>query len=290
MAGIIISNVFFFLALVFLYLLVDELFDASIARMSIFYLAFAPYALFFFIGYTEALFLFLCILVFFCLQKAIKTRRLIYWLLAGIGGLFAALSRSQGVLLAVPFLVVFIQQYFSRQNFSTTTWRQKILAFIPIVLIPLGVGIYMLYLWHTKGDPLLFSKAEALGWGRKLTPPWISVANAIKAALLPDMLQIQNILNLASLAGAIIALMMGWRRLPLHYTIFAALLIIFPLLYPLGKADGLTALPRYMLIIFPIAIIFASYKGPRFEKVLLALTFPIFTVTILLFISHYWVA
>ena len=289
-AGIILSNIFFFFALVVLYLLVDELFDTSIARTSLFYLAFAPYALFFFIGYTEALFILLCILAFFCLQKAINTQKLIYWLLAGISGFFAALSRSQGVLLAVPFLIVFLQQYLFARKFPETTWREKILAFSPIVLIPLGVGVYMLYLWHTKGDPLLFSKGEALSWGRKLTPPWISVGQAVRALFKPDSLQIQNILNLASLVGVLIALIIGWKRLPLHYTVFAILLMIFPLLYPLGTADGLTGLPRYMLIIFPATIIFASYKGPRFEKSYLALTLPLFTINVLLFIAHYWVA
>jgi Dolichyl-phosphate-mannose-protein mannosyltransferase len=289
-AGIMLSNIFFFFALVVLYFLVDELFDASIARTSLFYLAFAPYALFFFIGYTEALFLLLSLLAFFCLQKAIRTQKLIYWLLAGISGFFAALSRSQGVLLTVPFLMVFLQQYLYARNFSETTWREKLLALSPIVLIPLGVGVYMLYLWQTKGDPLLFSKSEALDWGRKLTPPWISVANAVHALLIPNGLQIQNIVNLASLVGVVIALLIGWKRVPLHYTVFAVLLMIFPLLYPLGTADGLSGLPRYMLIIFPATIIFATYKGPRFEKSYLALTLPIFTINVLLFIAHYWVA
>jgi hypothetical protein len=116
----------------------------------LFYLAFAPYALFFFIGYTEALFVLLCLLTFYCLQKAIHTHKMIYWLLAGINGFFAALSRSQGVLLAVPFFIVFLQQYLFAQKFSETSWHEKILALGPIILIPLGVGVYMLYLWHTK--------------------------------------------------------------------------------------------------------------------------------------------
>ena len=118
--------------------------------------------------------------------------------------------------------------------------------------------MYMLYLWHTKGDPLIFSKGEAFYWNRKFTPPWISVFYALQGTFVTNSLQIQNILNLTSFVVAAGALAIGWKRIPLHYSIFAALLIIFPLLYPLGTADALTALPRYMLVVFPVTIIFAS--------------------------------
>jgi hypothetical protein len=289
-AGILLANVLFYCALVVLYLLVEDLFEASKARNALFYLAFAPYALFFFIGYTEALFVLLCLLTFYCLHKAIRTHKLIYWLLAGISGFFGALSRSQGVLLAVPFFIVFLQQYLFAQKFSATSWREKMLAFGPIILIPLGVGVYMLYLWHTKGDPLMFSKGEALYWDRKSTPPWRSIIFAIRGSFITNGIQIQNIINLASVVIPAVALAIGWKRIPLHYSVFAALLIIFPLFYPLGTVDALKSIPRYMLIVFPVTLIFASYKEPRFDKLYLALTLPIFTLNVLLFISHYWVA
>jgi hypothetical protein len=118
----------------------------------------------------------------------------------------------------------------------------------------------------------------------------MSVFYAIQGTFVTNGLQIQNILNLTSFFVAAVALAIGWKRIPLHFSIFAVLLIIFPLLYPLGTADALTAIPRYMLVVFPVTIIFASYKQPRFDKVYLALTLPIFTLNALMFISHYWVA
>src|SRR6266496_4739052 len=111
-AGLLLANIFFYLALVIFYCLLAVDFDAAIARNALFYLSFAPYGLYFFAGYTESLFLLLCLLVFFCLQHE-------RWWLAGLCGFLAALSRSQGVLLAVPFVVVLVRRFFWARDASS---------------------------------------------------------------------------------------------------------------------------------------------------------------------------
>lgn len=58
-AGLLLANICFYFALVLLYCLLYEDFDASLAKKALFYLAFYPYALFFFLGYTESFFLLL---------------------------------------------------------------------------------------------------------------------------------------------------------------------------------------------------------------------------------------
>ncbi|BCL80853.1 hypothetical protein ccbrp13_33180 [Ktedonobacteria bacterium brp13] len=288
--GIVLANILFFLALVLLYLLTVELFDHNVAKKALIYLAFAPYALFFFIGYTEALFLVLCLATFFCLQRAAKYGNIGYWWLAGLSGLFAALTRSQGFLLTVPFIVVFAQRYLVASKLQLTAWREKIMAVLPILLIPLGVLVYMGYLWLAKGDPFLFSKAEAVDWNRAFKYPWIGLLDALHALFVPGSLQISNTINLASFFVTLIVLGCNWKRLPLHYALFALILIIFPLCYPIGTVDALAALPRYMLIVFPIVIISASWKQQRLATACLALSLALFTFNIILFISHYWVA
>jgi hypothetical protein len=288
--GIVLANILFFLALVLLYLLTVELFDHQTARKALIYLAFAPYALFFFIGYTESLFLVLCLATFYCLQRAAKYGDIGYWWLAGLSGLLAALTRSQGFLLTVPFSVVFAQRYLVASKIQLTAWREKMMALLPILLIPLGVLVYMGYLWYAKGNPLLFSKAEAVDWNRAFKYPWIGLFDALHALFIPGSLQISNAINLASFFVPIIVLGCNWKRLPLHYALFALVLIIFPLCYPLGTIDALTAIPRYMLIVFPIVIISASWRQQRLATVCLALSLALFTFNIILFISHYWVA
>jgi hypothetical protein len=146
------------------------------------------------------------------------------------------------------------------------------------------------YLWYAKGNPLLFSKAEAVDWNRAFKYPWIGLFDAFHALFVPGSLQISNTINLASFFVTLIVLGCNWKRLPLHYALFALILIIFPLCYPIGTVDALAALPRYMLIVFPIVIISASWRQQRLATVCLALSLALFTFNVILFISHYWVA
>ncbi|WP_126628475.1 hypothetical protein [Dictyobacter alpinus] len=88
----------------------------------------------------------------------------------------------------------------------------------------------------------------------------------------------------------IVTLIIGWKRIPLHYSLFAVILILFATIYPMGTANALTSVPRFMTVVFPVTIIFASIKWPRFDHIYLALTLPIFALNVLLFLNHYWVA
>jgi hypothetical protein len=288
--GIVLANLLFYLALVIFYLLSVEIFDHNVAKKALMYLAFAPYALYFFIGYTESLFILFCLATFFFLQRSIQRGGMINWLLAGLCGFFASLTRSQGFLLALPYAFVFMQQYLLADKFRLSGWYEKILALAPIILIPFGVVVYMLYLWYTKGDPLLFSHVEATSWNRSLTFPWMGVYYALKALFVPGSLQILNAINLASFVVTLLVLLTGWRRMPLYYNLFALMLIIFPMCYIQGTANALTALPRYMLVVFPVVMITASWKRPRLETLAVAFSLVLFTFNSLLFMTHYWVA
>jgi hypothetical protein len=278
-----------------LHALVSDLFDASTARRALFYVAFAPYALFYFAGYTESLFLLLCLMMFFFLSRAQKGNSSISWWLAGFCGLLTAISRPQGLLLALPFLVIYIRHFFFRHSFSSTNGREKLLAIFPLTLIPLGLGIYMLYLWKVFHNPFIFSTSQTLYWGRlPLTFPFVTISYVIRAILKPSSLhlslQILNILNLLSILIPLGALLVGWKRIPFHYVLFALALIVFATLYPMGTQNALTSVPRFMTVVFPVPIIFASIKWPRFERTYLALTLPIFAMNVFLFVNHYWVA
>jgi hypothetical protein len=288
--GIILANILFYLALVILYLLSYELFDHAVAEKALLYLAFAPFALFFFIGYTEALFLLLCLATFLFLQRGSKYSGWRNWLLAGICGFLASLTRSQGFLLVLPYVIVFASRYILAGKLYLTSWREKILSLAPIVLMPAGVGVYMLYLWHTKGDPFLFSQVESKDWGRTSSFPWVGIYYAVKALFVPTTLQALNAINLVSVIVPLIILAIGWRRIPVHYSLFALLLIVFTLCYPLGTANALTSIPRYMLVVFPATIIAASWKNRKLETLFIILSLSIFTLNVILFVHHYWVA
>jgi hypothetical protein len=226
----------------------------------------------------------LCLAAFFFLQHER------YWL-AGMSGFLAALTRSQGVLLAVPFVVVLIQRFWSQGQHKN--WRDILCSFLPLILIPLGVGAFMVYLWITKGDPLAFSTQEATFWHRHLTFPVVSLVTAFQTFFRTEVLDLHllNALDIGSTLIPLAILVVGWRRLPLSYSLFALATLLFDLSYPEGVTEPLTAAPRYLMVIFPVFVLLGIWgKRPRLDRIMLALFLPLFAINILLFISHYWVS
>lgn len=289
-AALLLANACFYFALVLLYCLLLEDFEASLARRALFYLAFSPYAVFFFLGYTESLFLLLCVAVFLLLQRG----KALDWWLAGALGLLASLTRSTGIVLAVPFLVVYIQRFWTAGERDRHNWVQKLGAFVPIFFIPAGVLIYMLYLWHVKGNPFIVSSQEASVWHRHFTLPWVGLTHTIRLLVsqtLSPLNMYRNVIDLVFSLAFLATLALGWRRLPLHYSLFALALALFVLSFPVATVEPLASMPRYLMIIFPITVIFACWrKQLRFDQFYLALALPLFAMNVLLFISHTWVA
>ncbi len=289
-AALLLANACFYFALVLLYCLLLEDFEASLARRALFYLAFSPYALYFFLGYTESLFLLLCVAVFLLLQRG----KALDWWLAGELSLLASLTRSSGIALAVPFLVVYFQRFWTTGEHNRHNWVQKLGAFVPIFFIPAGILIYMLYLWHVKGNPLIVSSQEANVWHRYFTLPWVGFTKMIQLLFshtLSPLNMSKNMIDLVLSLAFFATLAFGWRRLPLHYSLFALALALFALSFPVAVVEPLASMPRYLMIIFPITVIFASWgKQLRFDQFYLALALPLFAMNVLLFISHNWVA
>jgi Mannosyltransferase (PIG-V) len=286
--GVFLANLCFYLALVIFYALLSEDFEPTLARNALYYLAFYPYGLFFFAGYAESLFLLLSLAVFFFLQRG----KALDWWLAGICGFFAALTRAPGIMLVVPFLVVFVQRFWLDSEGKQSSWLKKGKALLPVILIPAGVLVYMLYLNYTMGNPFAFSTQEATSWNRHLTFPWHGIIATIRLLLFTSSpLQALNFLDLTFTLLPLTALLIGWRHLPLQYSLYALAMVIFALSYPFISAEPLSATPRYLMVIFPIFVILARWgKYPLFDRVVLACSLPLFALNIVFFISHYWVA
>lgn len=286
--SILLANLCFYFALVVCYSLFSKDFTPSIARNALYYLAFYPYALFFFAGYAESLFLLLSLAVFFFLQRG----QALDWWLAGLCGFLAALTRATGVMLVVPFTVVLLQRFWLGKAFKETGLLSKLNASLPVTLIPLGVLTYMFYLAHTTGNPIAFSTQEAASWSRHLSLPWYGITATTHVLLFTaTRLQALNFLDLTFTLLPIVVLLLGWRYLPLHYNLYALAMVFFALSYPFIPAEPLSATPRYLMVIFPLFAILAVWgKYPRFDKLVLACSLPIFAVNIIFFVSHYWVA
>ncbi len=287
LAGLLLANIFFYFVLVLLYCLLTEDFDPATARKALYCLAFSPHAIFFFAGYSESLFVLLCIAFFLLLRRG----KPLDWWSAGVLGFFAVLTRSSGIALLLPYLVMYFFHYWKPAKRNDSSWLQKLNALAPIALIPAAVVVYMIYLYLIKGNPLIFSVQEGAIWRRQFTLPWNTFILAIQAISLPPPIRFQNILDLTLLLIFLSTLALGWKRLPWHYRLFALGLVLFSLCLPAHTIEPLESQPRFMLSIFPITVIFALWsKKPRFYRVYMALSLLLFVMNIIFFVGDIWIA
>lgn len=165
----------------------------------------------------------LCILCFYFLYRGGTYD----WWLAGLCGLLASMTRSAGIFLALPYIIVYVRRYALPLSLKLERWREKVGALLPIALIPLGLNCYMLYLWYAKGDPPLFSKQEVT-WGRRFELLWQPIWFGIQQVFDSTLRARFNAMDLAFVLLPLLTLVLGWRRLPLHYTLFALVTAFFP--------------------------------------------------------------
>jgi len=254
----------------------------QIARRTVLYLCIFPTAFFFFAAYNESLFL----LFFLGAFLALRQQR---WWLAGLLGLFAALTRSAGILFVIPYLY---EVWDTRHTAPTLT--KKLRRLLPIAFIPMGTLIYSVYCWIITGNPLTFVTIQDHS-GRHLTWPWVGLWQAITALLFAQPFGSANqahlLLDLGSTLGFLVLTILGWRRLPTSYSLWTAVLLLYILLEPaLDKPDILLSNQRFVLEMFPAFITMAilGVHHPRLHQALLVL-FPALLATLsILFIMNRW--
>lgn len=114
--------------------------------------AFNPYSIYANAGYTEPLFL-LGTCVFFLLLKNDKL------VPAGLAGGFLSSVRLVGIVALASYALR------TAPSFPSTPSDQKQRITLGFLLIPLGLSLFMLLLYHTTGDALAFMHVQ-LAWGR----------------------------------------------------------------------------------------------------------------------------
>ena len=225
--GLLISNVSLLVALGYLMALVRLDFDQETANRTVLYVLVFPTTLFFSAVYTESLFL--CAIV-----GAIYYARRGRWLLAGLAGAAATLTRPPGVFI----FAVLAFEYFYQRNFR---WREIRLDFTALCLIPLGLTLHFGYLYWKFGDFLLFLKSEH-AWGRSVS------GEASWLAAFAD----TEVGDIFVVTVVVVFLGVTWRRLRPSYRLYALLTFLMPV------ASGTpTSLARYCSVIFPLYLALA---------------------------------
>lgn len=277
-AGILISNTAFFLALIGFYKLLKLDFPEKISKLAIILLLLFPTSFYLGAVYTESLFLCLVIWSFYFYRKN-------NLFLASLLGMFASGTRVIGVIL----LPIYLLELFK----DNVKWGKKHLW---LLLIPLGIVGYMVYLGRVCGDPLMFLHAlPAFGEQRSSIPillPQVFYRYIFK--ILPN-------LNYSYFAGTftvvmefvvgivlLVILVISFFKLRLSYSLFLIIGYFIPTL-----SGSFSSLPRYILVLFPAFILFSLWleKTSTTTKIICyTILFVGLIISLSLFTRGYWLA
>lgn len=291
-AGMIISNGALLGTLFVLYQLATDTLGEEVGRRTILYLCIFPTAFFFFAAYNESLFLLLTCGSFLAMRRQ-------KWWLAGVLGLLAALTRSAGVMLALPFLY---EVWMSRTLPATSDpapglWKQLwqlVPRALPVLLMPLGTIAYSVFCWLTFGNPFSFAAVQ-IHWGRVTTWPWVGPIYALIELFyvqpFGSFIEAHLLLDMAATFGFIALTIVCWRKLRPGYALWMSLLVLYMLINPaLYQHDMLQSTQRFVLEMFPGFIVLAalSLRHPRLHSACM-LAFPFLQALMAaLFVLNRW--
>lgn len=243
-AGMIVSAIAYVAAIAALLRLVGDSHGRVIARRTVLSLSVFPAAFFLFAPFTEALFL-------ACAAWTLVFARQRRWLLAALCAALAALTRAQGLLLAVPLAweaFVAVRQRGLRSPRALRHHGAAMVAVLAPVAAFVGYGLVALSL--TGETPF---DAQSLWGGTDFHPPWAVVAASV--GWMFERGDWMQALNLAALLGAAALLVVGARRMPVAYSLYAwpPLLLVATRIQP----TPLTSTTRYVLVLFPVFVVAA---------------------------------
>ncbi len=283
LVGTLISNGALLAALFILYQLAVETLGEQIGRRTLLYICIFPTALFFFAAYNESLFLLLTAGTFLVLRRQ-------KWWLAGLLGLLAALTRSSGIFLVVPYLY---ELWSVRQNIFSSL-KNSAFGLVPVLLIPLGTALYCWYCWFVSGNPFIFASVQ-IHWARQLSWPWQGIWQALFELFwnqpFGSFFEVHTLLDLSATLSFLVLTVMGWQMLRKSYILWTILLLFFTTLSPsLGQHDALISNQRFVLELFPCFITLAALgvRHPRLHQIILV-AFPSLLATLsLIFVMNLW--
>jgi len=276
-AGMIISLVATIVGLGALYRLALLDLDEPAAKLTVLLVALFPASLFLSAVYTESLFLMLSVI-------AVYMARHERWALAGACGGLAAATRSNGVLVLVPLVLLYLYgpRVATPARAGGAWWRpgfRVTWSAAWLLLVPAGVLAYMGYLAAAHGAPFAPFQAAEKYWGHSFTGPFGAVVVALGKlpgdlhGLLggsvrpvgpgdPISWNLHDLIDLGFVALAVAAVAASWRRVPFAYLGYAIAMLAYAMSFP-AKLEPLQSISRYELVIFPLFMGVAAWLSGR---------------------------
>jgi hypothetical protein len=234
-------------------------------RLAVFLIALFPSAFFLTAVYPESLLLALSASAFWMARHG-------RWAWAGLLGGLAAASHSLGALLIVPLGLLYLREHH--------WWRLRF-DVLWLALVPAGYGAFMAYLGLRGMDPLSPLTIHEV-WLRHFTGPfkgtWLAIESASaglrqlvqahtypirwpaasQLGFDPNTASRDNVELFIFLVLAVVTMIGAFRRLPLAYGAYIAVVVIVAVSYPI-EAQPLAGFWRYLAVVFPVQMVVARW-------------------------------
>ncbi len=264
-AAYLIPQIFSFLAVAMVYILLKEDLTKSQARKSVFYMLLFPAAYFFTTLYTESIFLFLSATTFYFAKKE-------KWAYAGIAGYFSVLTRFIGMAMFIPLLYMYIKR------------RGLNIKIASIFLLPAAFATIMAYHYFTFGDPLIQFYTQSQ-FSRGIGLPHTAFMNTIAEiySTASPFVMFYNYFNIIMSIAFLALLVAYWKKMPLEYNLYV--LLSFFMIFSSGILASVT---RFELVMFPVFMVISKVsEKSRAATAAVAIVFSLFFVMqILAVVNH----
>jgi hypothetical protein len=274
-----------------------------------------PASLFLGAPYSESLFLLASV-------GAIYAARTGAWAWAGVAAAAASGTRSAGVLLIVPLVILYLygprdDRAHERSRHPRRGWLGSLRPVHAVradaawlALAPAGLVAYVAYLGGVHGEPLAFASVQEF-WSRDFAGPlggaWDGLVAAFAGArqLLsgsretvyfgaaagdPFRVAAHNLVLFGFLVFGVVAAVGVLRRLPFAYGAYVVCALMLPLSFPVAS-QPLMSLPRFLVVLFPIFMWLALVcEERRLTERLAAASAVVLGLFVTQFAGWYWVA
>ena len=230
-----------------------------------------PVAFILFAPYTESLFLVWATATLYSIRRG-------WWGWAALFSFLAALSRQQGIFLALPLAWGVWET--SRKALPLT--KRNWWAWLAPLAAPAGLGAWAIYrIGYLHEGKLDFSNIQGLIYSALLSPsanqiiagqafrwPWDALVIAVSKAIHTPELNV--IVNLALGIGFLIAFVLAWRNLHSVDRIYCLAIIVVSFCVTTGQY-AYASLPRHLFLATPVFIgLAALLQKWRYKQILLA--------------------
>lgn len=282
LTGLMLSNIFLFIALWWLYKLLNLDYSPIVSFKSLVLLMLFPTAFYFGAMYSESLFLLLTVSSLWFMRKG-------NFILGGILAAFASATKIFGIIL---FLVLLIEIYQVWKKEGTTFLKLEMWKIIGgVIIAPLGLLSYMFYLYLDFKDPLYFLNAQPIFGAERTSQALILLPQVVFRYLKmiistpPSTLLFFNVvLELLFTLIPLAVLVWTYKKIRFSYWFFTLACLILPTL-----TGTFSSMPRYALtsfLLFPVVVL----RYPQYLKLIGAVFILLQIILVVMFIRGYWVA